>query len=89
MGPDFRCPWCGRQGDGGYSPDDIGYPVCSSGPFSCLWGAYASRGLDLPGFRLCQLRSIFCIRPGLAPSPLAPATPLALIIALPTVSSLL
>ena len=28
-GPDWICPWCGRDGLHGYSPDRIGYPICS------------------------------------------------------------
>ena len=87
-GPDFRCPWCGRQGGGGYAPDDIGYPVCSSGPSSCLWGAYSLRGLDRAGFRLRQLESILCIRPA-APAPPIPSSPAALAIALPWVADFL
>ncbi len=22
---------------GGYSPDWVGYPICTEGPYSCLW----------------------------------------------------
>ena len=32
----YRCPWCGRVGMGGYSPDWVGYPICDVGPNNCL-----------------------------------------------------
>ena len=37
---DYRCPLCGRVGNGGYAIDgmceSIG-PICTEGPWSCLW----------------------------------------------------
>jgi hypothetical protein len=33
---DYECPWCGRRGAGGYSPDQIGYPICTEPPHACL-----------------------------------------------------
>ena len=32
----YQCPWC-RRINGGYSPDGVHYPICTQGPFSCLW----------------------------------------------------
>ena len=32
----FQCPWC-RRTNGGYSPDWVGYSICTQGAYSCLW----------------------------------------------------
>ena len=32
----YQCPWCHRT-NGAYSPDWVGYPICTQGAFSCLW----------------------------------------------------
>ena len=35
----YRCPWCGRRGNGGYAADWIGYPICCGkevDDYSCL-----------------------------------------------------
>ena len=37
VGPNYRCPLCGRVGNGGYAPDGIDFPICTEGDFSCLW----------------------------------------------------
>ena len=37
VGDNYVCPWCGRVGYGGYAPDWVDYPICTEGPFSCLW----------------------------------------------------
>ena len=29
VGEYYICPWCGRSGNGGYSPDAVGYPICT------------------------------------------------------------
>ena len=50
---DYRCPWCGRIGNGGYVPDGLDYPICTFGEFACLW-----RREDLPEFRKNQLKCI-------------------------------
>ena len=36
VGKKYRCPLCGRTGNGGYSPDWIGFPVCTEGSWNCL-----------------------------------------------------
>ena len=36
VGEDYRCPLCGRTGMGGYSPDWIGFPICTEGDYNCL-----------------------------------------------------
>ena len=33
---DYKCPLCGRVGNGGYSPDNVGFPICTPGPHNCL-----------------------------------------------------
>ena len=42
---DYRCPWCGRIGNGGYALDSVGYPICTGGAFACLWRLIASGNL--------------------------------------------
>ena len=61
---DYRCPWCGQVGNGGYVPDPLGYPICTEGFHSCLWGPFLDLRLDLSGFRLRQLYTIFIVRYG-------------------------
>ncbi len=36
MSENYQCPWC-RRTNGGYSPDWVGYAICTQGAFSCLW----------------------------------------------------
>ena len=57
---DYVCPWCGRQGNGGYAPDWIGYPICTEGDFSCLWLSCQDRRIGtVQEFRRRQLCAIF------------------------------
>ena len=58
VGADYRCPWCGRVGAGGYAMDPIGYPICVEGPFSCVWWQVVHRQLDAETFRAQQLGGI-------------------------------
>ena len=38
VGPNYRCPLCGRVGNGGYVGDGVAYyPICTEGNYSCLW----------------------------------------------------
>jgi hypothetical protein len=61
----FRCPWCGRRGNGGYADDSLGYPVCvgfdDKSP-SCLsnW-VIVGRGRD--EYFALAFKAVFCIRP--------------------------
>jgi len=32
----YKCPLCGRRGNGGYAMDGIDYPICTEGDYSCL-----------------------------------------------------
>ena len=60
VGRDYRCPWCGRTGFGGYAPDRVGYPICTRGRFSCLWFNYdALRIFTMQEIRRLQLQAIF------------------------------
>ena len=35
---DYKCPWCGRVGNGGYVIDGVtDYPICTEGWHSCVW----------------------------------------------------
>ena len=45
VGDTFKCPWCGRIGNGGYAHDAVGYPVCTEGDHSCLWFQIMQRGI--------------------------------------------
>ena len=56
----YLCPWCGLRGNGGYAPDEVGYPICTEGQFSCLWFSYRYRGINtVQEIRRHQLRAIF------------------------------
>ena len=33
----YRCPLCGRTGNGGQMIDYINVPVCTGGDYSCVW----------------------------------------------------
>ena len=61
VGDDYRCPWCGRTGNVGYAPEDVGYPICTNGSHSCLWTARNERGFGLLEFRQVQLETILII----------------------------
>ncbi len=37
VGDDYKCPCCGRVGNGGYALDGINFPICTGGEHSCLW----------------------------------------------------
>ena len=55
----YKCPWCGRIGNGGYALDGIDYPICTEGDHSCLDAAI--RDGNLAAFRSRQLRWIIGI----------------------------
>ena len=58
VGLDFRCAWCGRVGNGGYAPEDVGYPICTDGPVSCLFFQMDIRRMWALEFRTAQLSAI-------------------------------
>ena len=37
VGPNYKCPLCGRMGNGGYAVETFPFPICTEGDFSCLW----------------------------------------------------
>ena len=40
VGPSYKCPLCGRTGNGGYALDGIDFPICigfEDSDWSCLW----------------------------------------------------
>ena len=40
VGKYYKCPLCGRVGNGGYALDGVSEsigPICTGGPWSCLW----------------------------------------------------
>ena len=45
VGENYKCPLCGRVGNGGYSMDGIGFPICTEGDYSCLWYQVIEKGL--------------------------------------------
>ena len=45
VGDDYRCPTCGRVGNGGYVLDwGPPFAVCTNGPHSCLWYRLVEEG---------------------------------------------
>jgi hypothetical protein len=54
VGDNYKCPWCGRVGNGGYAPDWVGYPICTFGEYACLWKEVKG----LPEWRAKQLKCI-------------------------------
>ena len=60
VGDNYVCPWCGRVRYGGYAPDWVDYPICTEGPFPCLWFSLEDRDIGtMQEFRRYQLRAIF------------------------------
>ena len=55
---DYRCPWCGRIGAGGYGPDAV-FPdvICLNGLHSCQ-GQMVSLGVNRATYRERQLHGI-------------------------------
>ena len=41
----YKCPLCGRVGNGGCALDGVGFPICTDGDFSCLWFQILHHGL--------------------------------------------
>ena len=58
VGPNHRCPWCGRVGFGGYAhegiPNDL---ICTEGPSNCL-DKILIDDMDRAAFREQQLHAI-------------------------------
>ena len=49
VGEDYRCPCCGRVGNGGYVMDGYcDFPVCTEGEHSCLERLYEGLARDAP-----------------------------------------
>ena len=59
VGDNYRCPWCGRKGMGGYSPDRIGVPLCTEGDYSCLWFTLGERNWMEADLKHGALKNIF------------------------------
>ena len=59
VGDNYRCPWCGRTGMGGYSPDRIGVPLCTEGDYSCLWFTLCGRNCVEADLKHAALKKIF------------------------------
>ena len=63
VGRDYKCPWCGRVGNGGYAPDSVGYPLCTGGTHSCLWYQVVDQSLTtLQEVRQRALEVVLTIR---------------------------
>ena len=62
VGDNFKCPLCGRVGNGGYALDGVGFPVCTEGEFSCLWFQLVDTGLTVTDVRVAALSRVFCNR---------------------------
>ena len=59
VGDNYRCPWCGRKGMGGYSPDRIGVPLCTEGDYSCLWFTLCRRNWVEADLKHAAVKKIF------------------------------
>ena len=60
VGDDYRCPLCGRVGNGGYHADGgPNYPVCTGGDYACLWRLAEDHTLTPLKMMLDQLNAIF------------------------------
>ena len=47
VGGDYKCPLCGRVGNGGYALDGLLCgPICTEGTYSCLWFQLLDRPYD-------------------------------------------
>ena len=55
---DYKCPLCGRVGNGGYLVDGMSYPVCTDGDYSCLWHLY-DKGLSPAQIVANALQKVF------------------------------
>ena len=65
---DYKCPLCGRVGNGGYAMDGVGFPICTEGDFSCLWFQIMHHGL-WPGQIIGNaIRKIFWFKTKLPPN---------------------
>ena len=64
---DYKCPLCGRVGNGGYALDGVGFPICTEGDFSCLWFQIIDHGLR-PGQIIGKaIQKIFWFKTDLPP----------------------
>ena len=60
VGNDYKCPWCGRRGAGGYAPDWVGKPLCTEPEFNCLAVSMDASEIQ---FKVKVLKSnVFCNR---------------------------
>ena len=59
---DYKCPWCGRTGNGGYAPDGIHYPICTEGDYSCLWYQVMEQQLDREQFQKRAFEVVLTVR---------------------------
>ena len=58
VGLDFKCPWCGRVGGGGYALY-FQHPICTSGDYSCLWFGFIERRRDREDHMYAAVCGIF------------------------------
>ena len=60
LGPDYRCPLCGRTGYGGYIPDPLGFGICteSDNDRDCL--SRFMDGEDPVDIVSAALKSVLC-----------------------------
>ena len=56
---DYKCPLCGRVGNGGYLVDGMSYPVCTDGDYSCLWHQFYDKGLSPAQIVANALQKVF------------------------------
>ena len=62
VGPNYKCPWCGRVDNGGYAMDGIDIAICTEGDYSCLGYQVFNQDLDRCQFQKRALEVVITIR---------------------------
>ena len=65
---DYKCPLCGRVGNGGYCLDGVGFPICTEGDFSCLWFQIQHHGFQPEQIIGNAIQKIFWFKTHLPPN---------------------
>ena len=60
VGQNYKCPWCGRVDNGGYTADwGPPYPICSEGAYGCLTHRLENEQQDSLAVRVDRLNGLF------------------------------
>ena len=56
----YRCPLCGRTGNGGYHVDGLGIgPICTDGDYACLGGFINGNWTSVADFFMQAIGRVF------------------------------